>query len=279
MTERRHLFIKVKFPETDMSFLPRLILTCACLAWLAAPALAETRVALVIGNSAFQNVPVLPNPNNDAKLVAETLRGLGFSLVGDGPQFDLDHDTMIQKVKDLGEMAKGADVALFYYSGHGIELGRVNYLAPIDVHVISTRDVSSEMLDVASVLDAMSKAKLKIMVLDAGRDNPFVDAPPPRPRSARDEASLGTLVSFATQPGNAALDGDGPVSPYTKAFAEIIKRPGLDLFRTFNEIGLEVTKATDGKEQPWLSASPIDGDFYFAGPSVGGTTPKAGAPK
>ena len=261
-----------------MSFLQRLILASACLwtclAWLAAPALAGTRVALVVGNSAFQNVPVLPNPKNDAKLMAETLRGLGFSLVGGGPQLDLDHDTMIEKVKDLGEMAKGADVALFYYSGHGMEFGRVNYLAPIDVHVISTNDVSSEMLDVGSVLEAMAKAKLKIMVLDAGRDNPFMDAPAPRAGSARVEAPLGTLISYATQPGNAALDGNGPVSPYTKAVADIIKRPGLDLFRTFNEVGLEVTKATAGMEQPWLSASPIDGDFYFAGPPAGAAASK-----
>jgi uncharacterized caspase-like protein len=254
-----------------MSFLQRLILACAslsaCLVWLAAPALAETRVALVIGNAAFQNIPALTNPKNDAKLMAETLRGLGFSLVGDGPQIDLDHDTMMHKVRDLGEMAKGADVALFYYSGQGVELGGVDYVAPIDVHVISSSDVSSEMLDIPSVLEAMAKAKLKIMMLDAGRNNPFMDAP--AARSARAKPPLGTLISFATQPGNVAMDGDGAVSPYTKVLADVIKRPGLDLFRAFNEVGIEVTKATSGVEQPWFSAAPIDGDFYFAGPPAG----------
>lgn len=249
-----------------MIFPRRLILTSMCLFWLTVPALAGSRVALVIGNSTFQNVPALPNPKRDAGLMAETLRALGFLLVGGGPQLDLDHDTMIQRVKDLGEKAKGADVAVFYYSGHGMELGGVNYVAPTDVHVISTNDVSSEMLDIGSVLEAMGNAKLKIMMLDAGRNNPFMDAPAPRARSARMEAPLGTLISFASQPGNPALDGDGTVSPYTKAVAEIIKRPGLDLFRAFNEVGLEVTKATGGMEQPWFSAAPIDGDFYFAGP-------------
>jgi uncharacterized caspase-like protein len=248
-----------------MIFPRRLILTWMCLLWLTMPALAGTRVALVVGNSAFQNVPVLPSPKSDARLMAETLRSLGFLLVGGGPQIDLDRETMIQKVGDLGEMAKNADVAVFYYSGHGIELGSVNYLAPIDVHVISTNDISSEMLDVGSVLEAIGKAKLKIMMLDAGRNNPFMDAPAPRTRSAPMEATLGTLISFATQPGRPALDGDGVVSPYTKALAEVIKRPGLDLFQAFNEVGLEVNKATGGMEQPWLSAAPIDGEFYFAG--------------
>jgi uncharacterized caspase-like protein len=259
-----------------MIFSQRLILTWMCLLWLAVPALAETRVALVIGNSAYRNVVPLKNPKNDAMLMAETLRGLGFSLVGGGAQLDLDLATMSRKIADLGEMAKGADVALIYYSGHGVQVGGVDYLAPIDTHPTNVQDADSQMLSLGPMLDQMKGAKFKILMVDAGRDNPFASGGSRggNEGSNRIEAPLGTLISFATQPGSVAMDGDGAVSPYTRALAGVIKRPGLDIFQAFNQVGLEVNRATGGMQQPWLSVAPIDGEFYFAGPPAGAAAPK-----
>jgi uncharacterized caspase-like protein len=259
-----------------MIFPQRLILTWMCLLWLAVPALAQTRVALVIGNSAYRKVVPLQRPKNDAGLMAETLRGLGFSLVGGDAQLDLDLAAMSQKIADLGEMAKGADVALIYYSGHGVQVGGVDYLAPVDTNPTNVQDVDSQMLSLGPMLDQMKGAKLKILMMDAGRDNPFASGGSRGGNEGSDRAvaRLGTLISFATQPGAVAMDGDGAVSPYTRALADVIKRPGLDIFQTFNQVGLEVNRVTGGMQQPWLSVSPIDGDFYFAERPAGIVVPK-----
>ena len=254
-----------------MIFLLRLALTWLCLVWLAAPALAATRVALVIGNSAYRNVSPLDNPKNDAKLIAETLRGLGFSLVGGGAQLDLDATAMRHSVQDFGAMAQGADVALVYYAGHGVAVRGSNYLVPVDANPTREADVDLQMLDVNAVLRQMEDAgtRLNLVILDACRNNPFGG------RGLRDatgglaqmRAPEGTLISFATQPQSVAQDGTDGHSPFTKALAEVIKRPGVGIFETFNDVGLEVKRATGGSQQPWVSSSPVDGEFYFAGQS------------
>lgn len=252
-----------------MIFPLRLALTWLCLAWLAVPALAATRVALVIGNSAYRNVSPLDNPKNDAKLIAETLRGLGFSLVGGDAQLDLDESAMRRRVQDFGAMAQGADVALVYYAGHGVAVRGSNYLVPVDANPTREADVDLQMLDVNAVLRQMEDAgtRLNLVILDACRNNPFGG------RGLRDatgglaqmRAPEGTLISFATQPQSVAQDGAGGHSPFTKALAEVIKRPGVGIFETFNDVGLEVKRATGGTQQPWVSSSPVDGEFYFAG--------------
>jgi hypothetical protein len=238
---------------------------------LTAPAVAEKRIALVVGNSAYQNVSQLDNPRNDAALMAETLRGLGFTLIGGRAQLDLDKAAMDGAVQNFGRQVQGADVALFYYAGHGVQVAGSNYLVPITANPTREADVDFQMVDVNLVLRQMqgSGTRLNMVILDACRNNPFGA----RGLRASDgglaqmRAPEGTLISYATQPGNVALDGSDGNSPYTKALAATIKQSGLDIFQTFNRVGLAVKRDTGGSQQPWVSSSPIDGTFYFVAPS------------
>jgi len=235
---------------------------------------AEKRIALVVGNSSYQSIGPLANPKNDAALIAETLRKVGFILVGGRAQIDLDKPAFDRAVQAFGNELTGADVALFYYAGHGLQVRNVNYLVPISANPVKEADVDFQMVDVNLVLRQMegSGTKLNLVILDACRNNPFggrglrsVDR-----GLARLNTPEGTLLSYATQPGNVALDGSGSNSPYTSALAQAIQKPGLDIFQTFNQVGLEVKRATGGSQQPWVSSSPIDGSFYFSS-----TTPNA----
>jgi uncharacterized caspase-like protein len=224
---------------------------------------------LVVGNSDYKYVSPLSNPANDAKLIAKTLAGLGFKLVGNGPQLDLSKSQFDQAVQDFGNAIQGADVALFYYAGHGVQVRGANFLVPVSANPTREVDVDFQMLDVNLVLREMEygRAKLNLVILDACRNNPFGG----RGLRAMDgglaqmQAPEGTLISFATQPGNVARDGADGDSPYSKALADTMSKPGLDIFRAFNEVGLVVSRSTNGEQQPWMSLSPIKGDFYFAG--------------
>jgi carboxyl-terminal processing protease len=243
--------------------------TAIAIAISAVPAFADKRVALVVGNAAYQNISRLDNPRNDALLMATTLQGLGFALIGDTAQLDLDKAGLDAVVQKFGAALQGADVALFYYAGHGVQVRGSNYLVPVGANPAREADVDFQMVDVNLVLRQMDGAgtRLNLVVLDACRNNPFGGR---GLRSAdgglaQMRAPEGTLISFATQPGNVALDGEGN-SPYTKALAATIRRPGLDIFQTFNEVGLAVKRSTGGSQQPWVSSSPIDGNFYFVAP-------------
>jgi hypothetical protein len=245
----------------------------------ALPAAAEKRIALVVGNSAYQNVSRLKNPKNDALLIADTLGRLGFTLIGGGAQVDLDKASFDSVVQRFGNQLVGADVAFFYYAGHGLQVRGTNYLVPVTANPTRETDVDFQMIDVALILRQMEGAgtKLNLVILDACRNNPFGG----RGLRASDgglaqiRAPEGTLLSYATQPGNVALDGDDGHSPYTRALAETMQKPGLDVFQTFNQVGLVVKRATGGSQQPWVSTSPIDGSFYFSG-AVGGQVATAG---
>jgi TPR repeat protein len=247
----------------------RLLLALLFVMGLAGPALAERRIALVVGNSAYQNVAPLDNPAHDAALMAQTLKELGFSLTGDAAQLNLDKRALDDAVQAFGRQVQGADVAMFYFAGHGVQVRGANYLVPIGANPTREADVDFQMVDVNVVLNQMqgSGTRLNMIILDACRNNPFGG------RSLRTaggglaqiRAPDGTLISYATQPGNVAQDGDDGHSPYTRALAATMKRPGLDLFQTFNEVGLTVKRATGGAQQPWVSSSPIDGSFYFSG--------------
>ncbi|WP_249132897.1 MULTISPECIES: caspase family protein [unclassified Bradyrhizobium] len=249
----------------------------------AAPAAAEKRIALVVGNSAYQNVPRLDNPRNDAALMANTLAGLGFTLVGGRAQLDLDKSAMDTAVQNFGRQVQGADVALFYYAGHGVQVSGSNYLVPVGANPTREADVDFQMVDVNLVLRQMqgSGTRLNMVILDACRNNPFGA----RGLRASDgglaqmRAPEGTLISYATQPGNVAQDGTGGNSPYTKALAATIKQSGLDIFQTFNQVGLAVKRETGGTQQPWVSSSPIDGTFYFVAPSSPASPQVAVAPQ
>jgi uncharacterized caspase-like protein len=230
------------------------------------PAFAEKRVALVIGNSAYENVPRLANPGSDARLMADTLRSLGFDLVGGGAQLDLT-ESNFRRVQRFGAQLQGSDVGLFYYAGHGVQIRGSNYLVPVDANPTREADADFQMLNTNLVLLQMegSSTKLNMVILDACRNNPLAGRGLRSVESglATMHSPAGTLVSFATQPGNVAQDGSDGHSPYTEALAKTITKPGLDIFRTFNEVGLAVTTATGGTQEPWVSHSPIRDDFYF----------------
>jgi len=232
---------------------------------------ADKRVALVIGNSSYVDIPRLTNPAHDANLMAETLKGLGFNLVGDAPQIDLDKVGFDSALQKFGNQVLGAEVALFYYAGHGLQVGGRNFLVPVNANPTKEADVYLQMVDTSVVLSQMegSGTRLNIVILDACRNNPFGGRGLRATTGglAQMQAPEGTLISYATQPGNIAQDGTTGNSPYTTALAQTMRRPGLDIFRLFNEVGLAVASATGGAQQPWVSLSPIRGDFYFAGSS------------
>jgi caspase domain-containing protein len=267
------------------SILWSLVVALTCVAF-AAPALADRRVALVIGNSTYQNVPRLDNPRNDARLMADTLQGLGFQLIGGGPQIDLDKQAFDAVLQKFGNAVQGADVALFYYAGHGVQVAGKNFLVPVAANPTKEADVYLQMVDTNVVLSQMDGAgtKLNIVLLDACRNNPFGGRGLRATGGglAQMQAPGGTLISYATQPGNIAQDGDGSNSPYTKALSATMRKPGLGLFETFNEVGLSVQQVTGGSQQPWVSSSPIAAPFFFASPppaaAAATAQPKQAAP-
>jgi Caspase domain/Domain of unknown function (DUF4189) len=246
----------------------------AALAWscCSAPAFAEKRIALVVGNSAYQNITRLDNPKNDALLIADTLGGLGFTLIGGGAQTDLDKAALDLAIQNFGRQIQGADVTLFYYAGHGVQVSGSNYLVPVNANPTREADVDFQMVDVDLVLRQMqgSGTRLNMVILDACRNNPFGAR---GLRSAEGglaqlRAPEGTLISYATQPGSVAQDGVDGHSPYTRALAATVVQAGLDIFQTFNQVGLVVKRTTGGAQQPWVSSSPIDGTFYFVPPQT-----------
>jgi len=227
------------------------------------------RVALVIGNNKYRYVGQLTNPRNDARLMAQSLKRVGFTLVGDDAQLDLDKGGLEHVLEQFSEQLQGASVALFYYAGHGLQLGGENYLVPTSANPQRESDVKLQMVDAQVILDQMQDAgaRLNILILDACRNNPFAG------RGLRAlggglaqmQAPEGTLISYATQPGAVASDGQGADSPYTTALAEVMLEPGLRLFDTFNAVGNKVKDVTRNSQVPWMSASAISGDFYFTG--------------
>lgn len=225
------------------------------------------RVALVIGNGHYSSVDRLANPANDARLMALTLREAGFVLVGGGPQLDLDKTHFDRAVQAFGREIQGADVALFYYSGHGMQVQGTNWLVPVDASPTGARELDFQAIDAALVLRQMEGAgtRLNLVILDACRNNPFASRGLRATAGGLAEmrAPEGTLISYATQPGNVAADGGDGNSPYTAALATEMRRPGQGVFQVFNQVGLSVKAATGGQQQPWLATSPITGDFYF----------------
>ena len=249
---------------------------------LSGPAAAEKRIALVVGNAAYRNITRLDNPSNDARLMADTLSSLGFTLIGGRAQLDLDKSALDTAVQNFGRQIQGADVALFFYAGHGVQVSGSNYLVPVGANPTREADVDFQMVDVNLVLRQMqgSGTRLNMVILDACRNNPFGA----RGLRASDgglaqmRAPEGTLISYATQPGSVAQDGNDGHSPYTKALAATIRQAGLDIFQTFNQVGLAVKRQTGGSQQPWVSSSPIDGTFYFVPPVATASPQVAAAP-
>jgi uncharacterized caspase-like protein len=238
-------------------------------ATLAHPAAAH-RVALVIGNSGYQNTTPLKNPVNDAADIAAALKRLDFEVIEGN---DLDYGGLRTKVREYSDRLAGASVALFFYAGHGIQVAGKNYLVPVDSRLQSEADLDFGTVDLDLVLRSMEREpRTNIVFLDACRDNPLAATLARRmgTRSASIgrglapvQSGVGTLIAFATQPGNVALDGDGRNSPFTAALLKSIDRPGLPLGEVMIAVRNEVLRSTNGKQVPWEHSS-LTGQFYFA---------------
>ncbi len=234
----------------------------AALLLVCQPAWATKRVALVLGNSSYQNAAPLPNPANDAAAVASTLKNAGFDVV-DSRQ-DLKITDMRRALRDFADQARDADVALIYYAGHGIEIEGTNYLIPTDATLERDTDVYDEAFSLDRVLLAIEPAKqLRLVIVDACRDNPF-NKTMKRTMGTRavsrglakiEPTSSNTLIAFAAKAGLVALDGNGQNSPYTASLIRHIATPGLDLRRAFGFVRDEVLKATGNRQEPYVYGS------------------------
>jgi Caspase domain len=235
------------------------------------PVAAEKRVALIIGNAAYVHAGALANPANDAGDMAAALKELGFDvLLG----LDLDKRAFDRKVRDFARALVAADAAVFFYAGHGLQVGGRNYLVPVDAELASERDLDFEAVALDFVLKQMElerEGKTNIVFLDACRDNPLARnlARTMGTRSAsvgrglaQVQTGVGTFIAYATQPGNVALDGQGRNSPFTAALAKGVKDPGRNLTAVMIDVRREVLAATSGKQVPW-DHSALTGDFYF----------------
>src|SRR5262249_46212336 len=221
------------------------------------------RIALVIGNSDYTAVSRLPNPKNDAALMAKTLRSVGFDVT---EIVDADQRTMKQAMLDFGrKLRDGVDASLFFYSGHGVQARGENYLIPVDAAIKNEGELDLQAVEVNAFLRVMegSSSKVNIVILDACRNNPFASSFRSAGRGlAMVDAPRGTYIAYSTSPDDVAADGTGDNSPYTQALAQAIVKPGGKLEDTFKEARRLLLAATDDKQLPWETTS-ITGDFYF----------------
>jgi uncharacterized caspase-like protein len=247
--------------------IPLARIACAIVITLAAPnADAARRVALVIGNSAYQSVDRLPNPERDARDVAAALERMQFDSVT--LRLDQDQASMRRALGEFAQAAAGADVALLYYAGHGIEVAGQNYLIPTDARLSGAGDVDFETIDLPTATAALERAAgLKLLILDACRDNPF------RPRMQQgggtrsisrglarvEPAGRDIVVAYAAREGTTAADGEGVNSPYTAALLKHIGTPGLDVRLLFGKVRDDVVSATGGEQEPYIYES-LGGD-------------------
>ncbi len=229
-------------------------------------AFADKRVALVIGNSAYQNVARLPNPAKDAAAMADMLRKAGFNVVNS--KQDVGNSDMRRMVRDFSDQARDADVAVVYYAGHGIEIDGTNYLLPVDTRLERDVDVEDEAVSldrIVRILDPVKK--LRLVILDACRDNPFQQTMK-RSLSSRgvtrglakvEPENPNTLVAYAAKAGSTASDGDGDHSPFTTALLQQLPVPGQDLRKSLGYVRDAVMKKTDNKQEPFVYGS-LGGD-------------------
>lgn len=244
-----------------------LITACGLLSLLGLRA-EEARVALVIGNNSYANARPLANPINDAAVMADSLRSVGFTVI---LRTDADLKAMKSAVREFVQALPTGGVGLVYYAGHGVQVKGQNYLIPIDATMAEEFEVPDETVALDSLLRGLEQGgtALNIIVLDCCRDDPYSRSW----RGARTTGGVGGLsmpadmpqgmfIAFSTSPGKTAADGDGANSPYTLSLVEEIARPGLDFEKVFKNVGAKVAKATQGQQEPWFNTK-FYGDFVF----------------
>lgn len=252
MADRRHIMATLAM----LAVAALLTLTSAGMAH------AETRIALVIGNATYKETTPLNNTTNDATDVSAALKRLGFDVM---TGLDLDKRGMERLIREFDRKLSGADVALFFYAGHGLQIGGQNYLVPTDARLAAEGDVDFESLPLSLILRRMEReARTSLVLLDACRDNPLARnlARSMGTRStsvgkglAEVRTGIGTLIAFSTQPGNVALDGTARNSPYTTALLKHIEVPGRDMLSSLAAVRGEVVAATNGMQVPWEHTS------------------------
>src|SRR5450631_1167603 len=251
---------------------------------LSPPALAAKRVALVMGNSNYQNVNPLANPANDAEMMSATLRNAGFDVVD--LKRDLKANQMRRALRDFSDQVRDADMAIIYFAGHGIEIDGVNYLIPVDAVLERDIDAFDEAVPLDRLLSVIEPVRqLRLVILDACRDNPFGKSMK-RMTASRgigrglakvEPSSPNTLIAFAAKAGSTALDGDDDHSPFTAALAKYLPRPGLDLRRAFGFARDDVLKATNNRQEPFIYGS-LGGDDVALVPAPTVVAPASPAP-
>jgi len=260
------------------------LLLVAALMLACQPALAEKRVALVIGNSKYQNAALLPNPANDAAAIAATLKGAGFDVVDS--RLDLQATDMRRALREFADQARDADMAVVYYAGHGIEIDGTNYLIPTDARLERDTDIYDEAFSLDRVLLAIEPARqLRLVIVDACRNNPFADTMKRTVASrtvsrglARIEpTTTNTLVAFAAKAGLTALDGNSANSPYATALVKHLATPGLDLRRAFGFIRDDVLQATGNRQEPYVYGSLGGADVALVPAKAAALAPVANA--
>jgi tetratricopeptide (TPR) repeat protein len=242
-----------------------------------APAVRGTRMALVIGNGAYTHVKALPNPPHDARAVAKSLRDIGFT-VSEG--VDLDRAAMQKKTRDFLREAARAQVALVFYAGHGVQVDGRNYLIPVDVELKAGGSMTEAMIDMDTIMAGLDdQVRTNILIFDACRNNPMAQQvaaagtnraiegasglAAPTSLGAGATLGAGTLIAFATAPGQVALDGDGANSPFSAALSRHIGTPGLEVQQMLTRVRAEVVSATKNKQVPWSNSSLL-GEVYLA---------------
>ncbi|GAB2174698.1 caspase family protein [Dongia sp. agr-C8] len=228
---------------------------------------AEPRVALVIGNSNYgSEMGKLPNPINDANLVAQALQKTGFSVV---KVTDVDQKRLKRAIIEFGDKLTAAGpetTALFFYAGHGVQVKGMNYLVPVGADIGKESDVGLEAVSADEVLQQMeyAGARVNIVILDACRNNPLARGFRSASRGlAPMDATRGTFIAYSTSPGDVAADGDGKNSPYSAALAKTIVQPGIGIEEAFRDVRAQVMAATGEKQVPWDSSS-LTAPFYFS---------------
>src|ERR1700730_2771535 len=271
-----------------MEFLMRAVGAIFLAVWLTSlfsqPALAEKRVALVMGNSAYQSVNRLTNPANDSGAMSETLKNAGFDVV----EFrrDLKVNEMRRALRDFSDRVSDADVAVVYYAGHGMEIDGINYVIPVDAVLERDIDAYDEAVSLDRILAVIEPAKaLRLVILDACRDNPF-NTTMKRTIGSRaigrglakiEPNSPNTLIAFAAKAGSTASDGDSKNSPFTAALVKYLPKPGLDLRKAFGFTRDDVMKATNNRQEPFVYGS-LGGDDVALVPASNAATPASPVP-
>ncbi len=233
---------------------------------------AERRVGLVIGNGAYTSVDRLRNPSNDASAMAGALSRLGFDVV---ERHDLGVAQMQRVLREFEDKAEGADWALVYYAGHGLEQNGKNWLIPVDAQLIRATDLPDEAIPVDRVLDRLSGGrKLRMVILDACRSNPFLTRMVLNGGATRAVAqglaaidpTHGEVVFYAARDGSVAADGNGENSPFAMALLKHIEDEGVELGRFFRKVTSRVLAQTKNQQEPFVYGRIPDEDFYFKPP-------------